>query len=187
MYSAAHPDDSRVDGQMSDVLLLKVGGSRGRTGAAGLMGPVGPVGPVGATGPTGLQGVTGPQGSAGGQGVTGAAGPQGVAGVTGLEGSAGSQGVTGSAGVQGVTGPAGEGGGGGGVCGGAVWLGSLGTDDAGPLNGDISAAYELATGSAPVNGALAAFHNVFEVYPDVAVYWGDQGIWRGLLIGSFFS
>jgi hypothetical protein len=123
--------------------------------------------------------------------VTGAQGQTGLVGCTGPRGetgAAGAAGVTGSAGVQGVTGPAGSGGGGGfAFCGGAVWLGSLGTDDVSPSNGDISAAYELATGSAPVNGALAAFHHVFEGFPDVAVYWGDQGIWRGLLIGSFFS
>lgn len=65
---------------MSDVLLLKLDGHRGRTGAAG---PVGPVGATGATGPQGSaggQGVTGLQGSAGGQGVTGLQGPTGAAG-----------------------------------------------------------------------------------------------------------
>jgi hypothetical protein len=70
---------------MSDVLLLKLDSSRGRTGAAGPQGITGEAGPVGATGP---QGVTG---SAGGQGATG---PQGAAG----QGATGAQGVTGPAG-----------------------------------------------------------------------------------------
>ena len=47
--------------------------------------------------------------------------------------------------------------GGGGACTGVVWLGALGTDQSAVMNGHISAAYETATGAAPVNGALAAF------------------------------
>ena len=79
------------------------------------------------------------------------------------------------------------GGGGGGVCSGAVWLGELGTDQSAVMNGHISAAYETATGAAPVNGALAGFADLWNAMPQVAVYWADQGIWRGLMDGAFFS
>ena len=79
------------------------------------------------------------------------------------------------------------GGGGGGVCSGAVWLGELGTDQSAVMNGHISAAYETATGAAPVNGALAGFVDLWNAMPQVAVYWADQGIWRGLMDGAFFS
>jgi hypothetical protein len=79
------------------------------------------------------------------------------------------------------------GGGGGGVCSGAVWLGELGTDQSAVMNGHISAAYETATGAAPVNGSLAGFVDLWNAMPQVAVYWADQGIWRGLMDGAFFS
>ena len=77
--------------------------------------------------------------------------------------------------------------GGGGVCVGAVWLGSLGTDSSAVMNGHISAAYQTATGVAPVNGSLAAFADLWNAMPQVAMYWADQGIWRGLMDGAFFS
>ena len=80
-----------------------------------------------------------------------------------------------------------RGGDGGGLATGVVWLGTLGTDNSAPMNGQISAAYQTATGVAPANGALAAFADAFEAMPQVAVYWGDQGIWRGLMDGVFFS
>ena len=76
---------------------------------------------------------------------------------------------------------------GGGACSGVVWLGALGTDQSAVMNGHISAAYETATGAAPVNGALAAFADLWNAMPQVAVYWADQGIWRGLMDGAFFS
>ena len=79
------------------------------------------------------------------------------------------------------------GGGGGGVCSGVVWLGALGTDQSAVMNGHISAAYETATGAAPANGALAGFVDLWNAMPQVAVYWADQGIWRGLMDGAFFS
>ena len=77
--------------------------------------------------------------------------------------------------------------GGGGACTGVVWLGALGTDQSAVMNGHISAAYETATGAAPVNGALAGFVDLWNAMPQVAVYWADQGIWRGLMDGAFFS
>ena len=77
--------------------------------------------------------------------------------------------------------------GGGGACTGVVWLGALGTDQSAVMNGHISAAYETATGAAPVNGALAGFADLWNAMPQVAVYWADQGIWRGLMDGAFFS
>ena len=78
--------------------------------------------------------------------------------------------------------------GGGGPCSsGVVWLGALGTDQSAVMNGHISAAYETATGAAPVNGALAGFADLWNAMPQVAVYWADQGIWRGLMDGAFFS
>ena len=55
------------------------------------------------------------------------------------------------------------------------------------MNGHISAAYETAAGAAPVNGALAGFADLWNAMPQVAVYWADQGIWRGLMDGAFFS
>jgi hypothetical protein len=99
---------------MSDVLLLKLDSSRGRTGAAGPMGVTGAAGVTGPQGSTGGQGVTGPAGAAGLQGVTGLQGAAGSQGVTGLQGAVGSSGAAGSQGVtglQGATGPAGAGGG----------------------------------------------------------------------------
>ena len=77
--------------------------------------------------------------------------------------------------------------GGGGLVSGVVWLGALGTDQSAVMNGHISAAYETATGAAPVNGALAGFADLWNAMPQVAVYWADQGIWRGLMDGAFFS
>ena len=77
--------------------------------------------------------------------------------------------------------------GGGGACSGVVWLGALGTDQSAVMNGHISAAYETATGAAPANGALAGFVDLWNAMPQVAVYWADQGIWRGLMDGAFFS
>ena len=77
--------------------------------------------------------------------------------------------------------------GGGGACTGVVWLGALGTDQSAVMNGHISAAYETATGAAPANGALAGFVDLWNAMPQVAVYWADQGIWRGLMDGAFFS
>ena len=77
--------------------------------------------------------------------------------------------------------------GGGGPCSGVVWLGALGTDQSAVMNGHISAAYETATGAAPANGALAGFVDLWNAMPQVAVYWADQGIWRGLMDGAFFS
>ena len=74
-----------------------------------------------------------------------------------------------------------------GACTGVVWLGALGTDQSAVMNGHISAAYETATGAAPVNGALAGFADLWNAMPQVAVYWADQGIWRGLMDGAFFS
>ena len=65
--------------------------------------------------------------------------------------------------------------------------GALGTDQSAVMNGHISAAYETATGAAPVNGALAGFVDLWNAMPQVAVYWADQGIWRGLMDGAFFS
>ena len=70
---------------------------------------------------------------------------------------------------------------------GVVWLGALGTDQSAVMNGHISAAYETATGAAPANGALAGFVDLWNAMPQVAVYWADQGIWRGLMDGAFFS
>ena len=78
-------------------------------------------------------------------------------------------------------------GGGGSTCTGVVWLGALGTDQSAVMNGHISAAYAAATGAAPVNGALAGFADLWNAMPQVAVYWADQGIWRGLMDGAFFS
>jgi hypothetical protein len=77
--------------------------------------------------------------------------------------------------------------GGGGPCSSVVWLGALGTDQSAVMNGHISAAYETATGAAPANGALAGFVDLWNAMPQVAVYWADQGIWRGLMDGAFFS
>jgi hypothetical protein len=77
--------------------------------------------------------------------------------------------------------------GGSGPCSSVVWLGALGTDQSAVMNGHISAAYETSTGTAPVNGALAAFADLWNAMPQVAVYWADQGIWRGLMDGAFFS
>src|SRR5512137_763473 len=67
--------------------------------------------------------------------------------------------------------------GGGGLATGVIWLGSLGTDSSAVMNGHISAAYQTATGVAPVNGSLAAFADLWNAMPQVAVYWADQGIW----------
>jgi hypothetical protein len=78
-------------------------------------------------------------------------------------------------------------GGSGGACTGVVWVGSLGTENAAVMNGEISAAYLTATGAVPVNGALAGFVDLYNGTPEVAVYWADQGIWRGLMDGAFFS
>jgi hypothetical protein len=83
--------------------------------------------------------------------------------------------------------PAGGESGGGGPCASVVWLGALGTDEAAVMNGDISAAYQTATGVAPANGAVAGFADQFEVMPQVAVYWADQGVWRGLMGAAFYS
>ena len=77
--------------------------------------------------------------------------------------------------------------GGGGPCSSVVWLGALGTDQSAVMNGHISAAYETATGAAPANGALAGFADLWNAMPQVAVYWADQGIWRGLMDGAFYS
>ena len=77
--------------------------------------------------------------------------------------------------------------GGSGPCSSVVWLGALGTDQSAVMNGHISAAYETATGAAPTNGALAGFVDLWNAMPQVAVYWADQGIWRGLMDGAFFS
>ena len=77
--------------------------------------------------------------------------------------------------------------GGGGPCSSVVWLGALGTDQSAVMNGHISAAYEVVAGAAPVNGALAGFVDLWNAMPQVAVYWADQGIWRGLMDGAFFS
>jgi len=77
--------------------------------------------------------------------------------------------------------------GGSGPCSSVVWLGALGTDQSAVMNGHISAAYETATGAAPANGALAGFVDLWNAMPQVAVYWADQGIWRGLMDGAFFS
>ena len=75
----------------------------------------------------------------------------------------------------------------GGACTGVVWLGALGTDQSAVMNGEISTAYETATGAAPGAGALAGFEDLWNAMPQVAVYWADQGIWRGLMDGAFFS
>ena len=83
-------------------------------------------------------------------------------------------------GAGGAAWAAAAGGGGGGACTGVVWLGSLGTDNVAVMNGEISAAYLTATGAAPANGALAGFIDLWNAMPQVAVYWADQGIWRGL-------
>ena len=82
--------------------------------------------------------------------------------------------------------PAG-GGGGGGACTSVVWVGSLGSDEAAVSNSEISVAYETATGAAPGVGALAGFADRFNACPQVAVYWADQGIWRGLMDSAFFA
>ena len=42
--------------------------------------------------------------------------------------------------------------------------GFAGTDEAAVMNGDISAAYQTATGVAPANGAVAGFADQFEVH-----------------------
>jgi hypothetical protein len=83
--------------------------------------------------------------------------------------------------------PAGGGSGGGGPCTGVVWLGALGSDEAVVMNGEISAAYETATGAEPVNGALAGFADRWNAMPQVVVYWADEGVWRGLMDGAFYS
>ena len=75
----------------------------------------------------------------------------------------------------------------GGACTRVVWLGALGTDQSAVMNGEISTAYETATGTAPGAGALAGFEDLWNAMPQVAVYWADQGIWRGLMDGAFFS